>query len=82
MRIFWDLFENGTIAKQYYVRRCSKRTSYICELFHELGSNYLAHGCLYIIGLNADACFKTITKKQLKSKNLFLESTQNCGLWN
>ena len=27
MRIFWDLFENGTIAKQYYVRRCNERTS-------------------------------------------------------
>ena len=27
MRIFWDLFENGTIAKQYYERRCNERTT-------------------------------------------------------
>ena len=27
MRGFLDLFENGTIAKQYYVRRCNERTS-------------------------------------------------------
>ena len=27
MQIFWDLFENGTIAKQYYERRCNERTT-------------------------------------------------------
>ena len=27
MRIFGDLFENGTIAEQYYERRCNERTS-------------------------------------------------------
>ena len=25
-KFFWDLFENGTIAKQYYVRWCNART--------------------------------------------------------
>ena len=24
---FWDLFEKGTIAKQYYARRCNARSS-------------------------------------------------------
>ena len=26
-----DLFENGTIAKQYYARRCNERTSCILK---------------------------------------------------
>ena len=34
MRIFWDLFENGTIVKQYYERRCNERTTCIAFLAH------------------------------------------------
>ena len=30
---FWDLFENGTIAKQYYARRCNSRSCSCIQKF-------------------------------------------------
>ena len=42
MRIFWDLFENGTIAKQYYERRCNERTTvYVIHTLQYLQFAYL-----------------------------------------
>ena len=75
MRIFWDLFENGTIAKQYYVRRCNERTSCTKDLWYAEFNKiiFLQIGLKYMDNLKRWA----VRKKNSSERTLVLETERD-----
>ena len=71
MRIFWDLNENGTIAKQYYERRCNERTTCITRLYKPICQMSTMY--LIIQGIpensNSGTIFITICSDYIYSKD-------------